>query len=163
MIRFVAMVLTAGALVGCTPSPDDYGVTQWSSSAEHLSDLRTLMDKHGIAHRAAEPRDGMEGVSYQIRNRDRVESLREKLKHQTALRVNEPGVRDYMINLLSEQNLDYIVMHRADGTWIKWFPESNEQSNYVRDSVILRQFALNAAQSSSECKPFTSAQGCVHR
>jgi hypothetical protein len=114
------------------------------------------MDKHGIAHRAAEPRDGMEGVSYQIRNRDRVESLREKLKHQTALRVNEPDVRDYMIKLLSERNLDYIELQRADGTWIKWFPESNEQSNYIRDSVILRQLALNAAQSSRECPLATS-------
>jgi len=124
-----------------------------SSNVEELSDLRALMTKHGIRYRNTDLERGMEGFSYGSVDESRMASLRKKLDRQTLVKHKEPEAREYMQKLLTEMNHDFIVSSKSDGIWIKWFPESKEQSDEVSMKVVKHMFDLQAARANQDCGP----------
>jgi len=158
MIRIAAILLAALSAIACAPAPDDYSSVMRSTSRESISDLLALMDKHGLPHRKAEPRDGMEGFAYRTRDRASVDSFQKKLGRQTALRYSEVEARDYLLKLLAEMNHDFIVSERSDGIWIKWFPDSDQQNMDVQRLVVEHIRALHAASGDVGCRMTTASQ-----
>jgi hypothetical protein len=118
-----------------------------------MSDLRLLLGKHGIPYRNADPRKGMESLAYRSADESRVALLRRKLDRQTSVKFKEREARDYLQKLLTEMNHDFIVSEKPDGTWIKWFPESEQQDKDVSMSVVRHMFDLQAKRAAADCPP----------
>jgi hypothetical protein len=149
--RAVFVVLVLG-VVGCSPH-DGFNRALRSSNHEEISDLRILMTKHGVPHKNTDPEKGMEGFAYRSVDQQRLESLRQKLNSQTSVKFKEPEARAYLQKLLTEMNHDFIVSEKPDGTWIKWFPESEQQDKDVSMKVVRHVFDLQAKRTSADCKP----------
>lgn len=49
-------------------------------------------------------------------------------------------------------NHDFIISEKPDGTWIKWFPESEQQDKDVSMKVVQHVFDLQAKRASADCK-----------
>lgn len=150
---FVVLVLVLEVL-GCSPH-DGFDRTLSSSNQEEISDLRILMTKHGVPHKNTDPGKGMDGFAYSSDNQQRFEFLRQKLNRQTSVKFTEPEARDYLQKLLTEMNHDFIVSEKPDGTWIKWFPESQQQEKDVSMKVVQHVFDLQAKRA-SDCTPSTA-------
>ena len=149
--RAIFVVLVLGVL-GCSPH-DEFDRALRSSNHEEISDLRILMTKHGVPHKNPDPEKGMEGFAYRSVDQQRFESLRQKLNRQTSVKFKEPEARDYLQKLLTEMNHDFIISEKPDGTWIKWFPESEQQEKDVSMKVVQHVFDLQAKRASADCKP----------
>ena len=147
-----APVILALGLFGCSPH-DGFDRALRSSNHEEIQDLRTLMTKHGVPYTNTEPEKGMEGFTYRSVDQQRFESLRQKLNRQTVVKFKEPEARDYLQKLLMEMNHDFVVSEKPDGTWIKWFPESEQQDKDVSMKVVQHVFDLQAKRASADCQP----------
>src|SRR5262245_30950924 len=128
--RRAVLAVLALVSVACL-AQDGFDRAFRSSNFEEVSDLRTLMGRHSIRYRNAEQERSRDGFFYRSADERRMLALREKLDRQTLVKYKEPEARDYMQMLLAEMNLEFIVTERADGLWIKWFPESKQQSDEV--------------------------------
>lgn len=62
----------------------------------------------------------------------------------SSLKFEEEEAREYLKKLLKEKGFTYSVEERTDGVWIKWYPESKEQSNEVQMAVVQHIFDLKA-------------------
>jgi hypothetical protein len=144
-------VILAWGLFGCSPQ-DGFDRGLRSSNLEEISDLRTLMTKHGVPYQNTEPETGMEGFSYRSADEPRMALLRKKLDRQTLVKYKEPEAREYMQKLLAEMNHDFIVSEKPDGIWIKWFPESEQQEKGVSMKVVQHVFDLQAKRASADCQ-----------
>jgi hypothetical protein len=149
--RAIVVGLVLGAF-GCSPH-DGFDRALHSSNHEEISDLRILMAKHAVPHKDTDPQNGMEGFAYRSADRQRFEALRKKLNRQTSVKFKELEARDYLQKLLTEMNHDFIISEKPDGTWIKWFPESEQQDNDVSMKVVQHIFDLQAKRASADCKP----------
>lgn len=147
----LVLVLVLGVL-GCSPH-DGFDRALSSSNHEEISDLRILMTKHGVPHKNTDPEKGMEGFAYRSADQQRFESLRQKLNRQISVKFKEPEARDYLQKLLTEMNHDFIISEKPDSTWIKWFPESEQQEKDVSMKVVQHVFDLQAKRASVDCKP----------
>jgi hypothetical protein len=149
--RTLCAALALG-LLSCSPAGEfDKGLR--STNLERVGDFRTLMTKHGIPHRNTAPENGMEGFFYRSADEPRIDLLREKLDRQTSVKYEEPEARAYLQRLLTEMSHDFIVTDKSDGTWIKWFPESENQQNEIEMKVVEYIFELKAEQAAGDCEP----------
>jgi hypothetical protein len=147
-----AVVVLVLVVLGCSPH-DGFDRALRSSNHEEISDLRILMTKHGVAYKSTDPEKGMEGFAYRSVDQEPFESLRQKLNRQTAMKFKEPEARDYLQKLLTELNHDFIISEKPDGTWIKWFPESEQQQKDVSMKVVQHMFGLQAKRATADCQP----------
>lgn len=145
------LVILALGVFGCSPH-DGFDRALRSSNQEEIQDLRILMTKHGIPYKNTEPEKGMKGFAYRSVDQQRFDSLRQKLKRQTAVKFKEPEARDYLQKLLTEMHHDFIVSEKPDGTWIKWFPESELQDKDISMQVVQHVFDLQAKRASADCQ-----------
>lgn len=143
---FVVLVL---GVLGCSPH-DEFDRALLSSNHEEISDLRILMAKHGVPYKDTAPENGKEGLSYRSVDRQRFESLRQKLNRQTLVKYKEPEAREYLQKLLTEMNHDFMITEKPDGIWIKWFPESQQQEKDVSVKVVQHLFDLQAKRASAD-------------
>lgn len=148
--RTLCAALTLG-LFSCS-SPDEFDRGLRSSNLERISDFRTLMTKHGIPHRNTAPENGMEGFFYRSADEPRMQLLRDKLDRQTSVKFEEPEAQAYIQELLTEKNYDFIVTEKKDGTWIKWFPESENQETKMNMRVVEYIFDIQAKRSANDCE-----------
>jgi len=147
-----AFVVLALGLLGCSPH-DGLDRALRSSNHEEISDLRILMSKHGVPYKNTDAEKGMEGFAYRSVDQPRMASLRQKLNRQTSVKFKETEAREYMQKLLTDMNYDFIVSEKPDGTWIKWFPESEQQDKDVSMRVVQHVFDLQAKRASADCPP----------
>lgn len=154
--NYLAVVILALGVLGCSPK-DGFNRAMFSTDAEHISDLRTLMAKHGIAYRDSEPEGSMVGFAYRGADELRVGKLKAKMGRQTAVKYKEAEAREYLQHLLTEMKHDFIVSEKTDGIWIKWFPDSEQQEKDVSMKVVQYLFDLQAEHQAKECTPLVSA------
>ena len=150
-----ALVLVL-VLFGCSPE-DGFNRSIRSSNAEQIGDLRVLLERNGIAYLDAEPDGRTVGLTYRKVDERRVAELRTKLDRQTAVRYKEPEARAYLLGLLAQMKHDFIISDQSDGTWIKWFPESEQQEKEVSMKVVQHIFDLQAERLAKDCTSLASA------
>jgi hypothetical protein len=149
--RSIFLILVTGIFFGCS-SQGDFDQTLRSSDIEEISDLRLLMTKYSVPYRNTVPENGMEGFSYRSVDEPRMTSLRQKLNRQTWVTYEEQEAREYMQKLLTEMNYDFLISEKSDGIWIKWFPESEQQSEEIRMKVVQRVFDQHVTRASVDCQ-----------
>lgn len=154
--KLMAVLILALGVLGCSPD-DGFNRSMGSTDAEQIGDLRVLMTKHGIDYRETEPEGSMIGITYRKVDETRVAELRAKLGRQTAVKYREAQAREYLKQLLTQMKHDFIVSDKSDGTWIKWFPESEQQEKDISMKVVQHIFDLQAERMAKECASSVSA------
>lgn len=148
--RAAALTLVV-SLLGCTP-PDGFDRGFSSTSSEYVADLRSLMDKHAIPYRNTSSEEGQHGFQFHRADEARVALLRQMLDRHASVKYNEPEARAHLQELLTGMKQDFIVSEKADGIWIKWFPQTPQQFDAVSTKVTQHMADLQAARASSRCQ-----------
>jgi hypothetical protein len=142
-MKYLASGILLFALVACSP---EYGKGFRASDAEYMSLFLTQLDRYAIAYKVDQT--GM--VYYKSADEKKVEEIHEKVKARLALasslKFEEDPAREYLKALLQKKGLEYSVEERADGTWIRWYPESEEQEHEVQMAVVQHIFAVKAGR-----------------
>lgn len=140
-MRKISAVFVVLALVACSP---EYGKGFRSSDSEYMELFLAQIEKEAIPHEIDQ--NGM--VRYKHADAEKIEEIHEKVKARMALvsslKFEEEEAREYLKKLLKEKGFTYSVEERTDGVWIKWYPESKEQSNEVQMAVVQHIFDLKA-------------------
>ena len=148
---FFGSLLLLLALAGCMRF-DDREKSFYSTDAEYVQDLRTLMARRGLQHQDAAPRDGMAGVTYLRADDPKVDAIQLMLSRQVMTKHKDPEATEHLQRVLAAMNQEFLVVRQEDGTWIKWFPESDRQMKEVDLQVARFVSDLHAAR--------RQAQGC---
>lgn len=155
---FVALlVLLLSAVAGCM-RVDDREKSFYSTDAEYVQDLRTLMARRGLQFREPPPRQGMAGVTYQRADDARVNAIQLMLSRQVMTKHMDPEATDYLQRVLAGMGQDFIAVQQDDGTWIKWYPESDRQMKDVDQQVARFVSDLHTARRQARgCPPANAA------
>lgn len=149
---FVALlVLMLSALAGCM-RVDDREKSFYSTDTEYVQDLRTLMARRGLQLHEPPPHKGMAGIAYLRADDAKVNAIHLMLSRQVMTKHKDPEATDYLQRVLAGMGQDFIAVQQEDGTWIKWYPESDRQMKEVDRQVARFVSDLHAAR--------RQAQGC---
>ena len=155
---FVALfVLLLSLLAGCIRF-DDREKSFYSTDAEYVQDLRTLMTRRGLQHQDAAPRDGMVGLAYLRADDAKVDAIQLMLSRQVMTKHKDPEATEHLQRVLAGMGLDFIAVKQDDGIWIKWYPETERQMKEVDRQVFRFVSDLRATQRQAQgCPPANSA------
>ncbi|HEX7892480.1 MAG TPA: hypothetical protein VF522_24220 [Ramlibacter sp.] len=154
---FVALVLALSGLAGCMRG-DDREKSFYSTDAEYVQDLRTLMTRRGLQHQDAPPHDGMVGLAYLRADDAKVDAIQLTLSRQVMTKHKDPEATEHLQRVLAAMGQDFIAVQQDDGTWIKWYPESERQMKEVDTKVARFLSDLHAARRQAQgCPPADSA------
>jgi hypothetical protein len=155
---FVALfVLLLSALAGCIRF-DDREKSFYSTDAEYVQDLRTLMTRRGLQHQDAASRDGMTGLAYLRADDAEVNAIQLMLSRQVMTKHKDPAATEHLQRVLAGMGQDFIAVKQDDGTWVKWYPESERQMKEVDLQVFRFVSDLRAKQRQAQgCPPAHSA------
>lgn len=123
-----------------------------SSDSEYMTLLKAELVKEELVF--SQDEDGL--IRYKKKDQMLFDSVKEstdkKLKQMVSVKFDEQYQHDYLLKLLDERSLEYIVYRRGDGYWIKWLPANKEQDKELMLEVVEYSFSIQQKQTGSKCK-----------
>jgi hypothetical protein len=144
---FLVVVL---AVYGCTDAEDRGFKT---SEPEVMKELERDLTEAGVPFRRDQ--DGF--MRYDAANDEVVRNLRaevdRKLRGGLAVKYEDEGSRKFLKQLLASQGMEYMIEHREDGEWIRWYPENDAQEKEIEMKVVEHNFDIQRKKRASGCEP----------
>jgi len=59
--------------------------------------------------------------------------------------------QEFLVSLLKKNNLEYYLLEKDDGVWVKWYPENEKHRQEIMLQVVENNFSKQLRES-SDCK-----------
>lgn len=102
-----------------------------STDPEYMRLLKKELDSAGIKYEV----DNEGFVTYSKADKQRFERIDTKIHKNlyegVRIRLNDKSKRERVISLLKKEGVEYTLLNRKDGTWIKWNPKDKKEQEEI--------------------------------
>jgi len=94
-------------------------------------------------------------IKYDESEKEKFKKAQNQVQHilyeGSSSKPTKPEDTEFLVNLLKKNNLEYYILEKPDGTWVKWYPKDEEHRQKIMLQVVENNFSKQMAEL-SDCK-----------